>query len=127
MNTDTLFELGVNLSKGLRDDDKDIAKVLSHTNDPITSYEAAERANLNDQEYEVYIAIQNYGGKDFTAKELSEKSGLNYWTIQRRLSGLRNKGKIKRVQYRENTSPETFVLHYSKREGCCVWKLFYRS
>ena len=36
MNTDTLplFELGVNLSKGVRDEDADIARVLSHTDDP---------------------------------------------------------------------------------------------
>ena len=34
MNTDTLFELGVNLSKGIRDEDADIARVLSHTDDP---------------------------------------------------------------------------------------------
>lgn len=34
METDTLFELGVNLSKGLCDEDKDIARVLAHTKDP---------------------------------------------------------------------------------------------
>jgi len=96
---------------------------LSHRDDPQTSFDAAEKLNLNDQEYEVYIAILNSGGVDFTAKELSKNSGLNYWTIQRRLSGLRNKCKIKRVQEREYLSPDSYVLRYSKREGCCVWRL----
>jgi len=100
---------------------------LSHTNDPQTSYDAAEKANLSDQEYEVYVAILNYKGANFTAKELSEQSGLNYWTIQRRLSGLRTKGKIKRVEYREHISPVTYVLRYSRRDGCCVWRLVNRK
>lgn len=100
---------------------------LSHTNDPETSYEAADKmiesGKLNDQEFGVYSAILKYGVyRNFTAKELSEKSGLNYWTIQRRLSGLRQKNKIRRVQYREHTSPVTFVLRCTKRKGCCVWR-----
>ena len=41
--TGTLFELGVNLAKGLRDEDKDIARLLAHRDDPETSRKAAEK------------------------------------------------------------------------------------
>lgn len=37
METDTFFQLGVNLSKGLRDDDKDIAHVLGNTDNSTTN------------------------------------------------------------------------------------------
>lgn len=101
---------------------------LAHKTDPDTSRDAAEKmvesGKLSDQEYEVYLAIKKYyKSTNFTAKELSKKSGLNYWAIQRRLSGLKNKKKIKRVYYREYTSPQTFVLQLEKRDGCCVWRL----
>lgn len=89
---------------------------VAHARDPQTSYDAGQKlldsGKLNDQEYEVYVAIKNYGGENFTAKELSEKSGLNYWTIQRRLSGLYHKGKIERINQR-----------FARRDGCCVWRL----
>ena len=90
---------------------------LAHRDDPITSYEAADRmvksGALNRQEERVLDAIKCYKcstwKEDFTAKELSNISSINYYTIQRRLSGLHNKGKIERTG--------------EKRDGCCVWKL----
>ena len=120
---DTLFDFAVRGARAQAEVNKLYQQPLSHTKDPQTSDEAAEKANLNDQEYEVYIAIKNYGRKDFTAKELSKRSGLNYWTIQRRLSGLRNKDKIKRILHREYLSPDSYVQRISKRNGCCVWRL----
>jgi len=118
---DTLFNLGVALSKGLRDEDKDIVKCLSHTNDPETSKEAAVKmvksGALSREEKEVLNAIKLHlswrkqfdESEDFTAKEVHYYRGLNYYKIQRRLSGLRNKGKIERTG--------------DKRDGCCVWRL----
>ena len=97
---------------------------LSHKDDHQTSYEAADKmigsGKLNRQEELVYQALKTHlsydGIEDFTAKELSYQ-GIGhlagYYTIQRRLSGLRNKGKIERTG--------------EKRDGCCVWKLGYRS
>ena len=122
MSTDTLFELGVNLSKGLRDDDKDIARVLVHTKDPLTSYKAAEEmiesGKLSYQENQVWQWINSYlyanQKDDFTAKELVWWRYSNkYHVIERRLSGLHRKDKIERTG--------------EKRDGCCVWKLVYRS
>lgn len=107
-------------------------KTLCHRNDPETSRQAAEKmvvsGELNRQEQEVFALIKWKKNNSFlvfptfTAKELSnyrlytEKAGnfpnvgfLNYYTIQRRLSGLHRKGKIERTG--------------AKRDGCCVWRL----
>lgn len=117
----SLFELGVNLSRGLRDEDKEIARVLAHTKDPQTSKDTAlkmvESGKLSRQELRVYEGILGYYRdvsveRTFTARELAYWNiafGLNYYLIQRRLSGLRNKGKIERTG--------------EKRDDCCVWKL----
>jgi len=90
---------------------------LSHTNDPISSYEAADKmiksGELNRQEQRVWKAIRllhkTTRCDNFTAKELNYWTGIGYFIIQRRLSGLHNKGKIKRIG--------------EKRNGCCVWCL----
>ena len=91
---------------------------LSHTEDPATSYEAADKlvksGALNRQEQRVWDEIcwwiaHRY--PEFTAKDLAHyaDADINYYTIQRRLSGLRNKGKI------EHTG--------EKRNGCMVWRI----
>jgi len=94
---------------------------LAHTNDPQTSFDAADKmvesGRLNDQEQDIYSSIYHYitrdFHKDFTPKELAYwmlgDTKENYFIIQRRLSGLYNKGKIERTG--------------EKRNGCCVWKL----
>lgn len=93
---------------------------LSHTRDPITSFEAADKlvksGKLNQQERIIWQAITKLLCKhspvsyfNFTARELSVWAELNYWMVQRRLSGLHNKGKIERTG--------------EKRDGCMVWKL----
>ena len=96
-------------------------QTLCHKNDPETSIEAARKmvdsGKLSRQEKMVLRGIQHHliGGhrKDFTAKELAKwmlgHFPTNYYMIQRRLSGLYRKGKIKRTG--------------QKRNGCCVWKL----
>lgn len=98
---------------------------LCRRGDPETSYEAAEKmvksGNLNRQEQKVLNAIKTHlywrkhfgESKDFTAKELNYSRGINYYTIQRRLSGLHNKGKIERTG--------------EKRDGCMVWRLAERK
>lgn len=93
-------------------------KKLSHIYDPETSKAVATKmvksGKLSKQEkvvlYEIRVAY-NYISRpeDFTAKELSEWSGLDYHLIQRRLSGLCEKGKIRRTG--------------EKRDGCMVWCL----
>lgn len=107
-------------------------KTLARTENPQTSKDAAEKMvkseELSRQEDEVLYMIWTVRKSDFTTKEIAKRMlGYPYHKAydicRKRFSGLRDKGKIKRVQYRENTSPETFVLHYSKRDGCCVWKL----
>lgn len=91
-----------------------INRPLSHTNDPATSYEAADKmvesGKLNKQEKQVHKAIlEDCFGRDFTARTLAFVSGIDYFIIQRRLSGLRQKSKIARTG--------------EKRDGCCVWKI----
>lgn len=115
---DTLFQLGVNFTKGLRDKDEYIARLLSHRDDPETSKDAAVKmvksGKLSEQERGVLAEIESisywYKWDNFTAKEFGDQSILyDYHTIQRRLSGLRRKGKIERIG--------------EKRDGCCVWRL----
>lgn len=109
---DTLFEFAVKGMKAQAEVNK-----LCHRNGPVTSREAAEKmvqsGALNNQEETVLRAIKLFLShfpykKDFTAKDLRIEY-LDYYIAQRRLSGLRNKGKIERTG--------------QKRDGCCVWRL----
>lgn len=106
---------------------EDRPQPLSHTKDPVTSYAAADKlvksGKINRQENRVLQAIKIYvrhlGYKDFTARELAKATSkesakgtstwLDYFVIQRRLSGLRNKGRIERTGERRN--------------GCMVWRI----
>ena len=95
------------------------AKKLCHKNDPGTSYEAAEKmvisGKIKEQAERVWKAIQDYMlycaekemPQNFTAKELSEHSGLGYFLIQRRRIDLDDKLK----------------WTGEKRQGCCVWRI----
>lgn len=91
---------------------------LSHQRDPQTSYDAADKmvksGALSRQEQKVWEAIAKMSVSldNFTAKDLFVCSTISYYTIQRRLSGLRNKGKIERTS--------------EKRNGCCVWEIIER-
>ena len=98
---------------------------LSHTNDPQTSYNAADKmiksGKLSSQEKLVFDAIRDYltskvvyADLTFTARELSDTTNIDYHLIQRRLSGLNNKGKIERVMVGHKVI---------SRNGCCVWRL----
>jgi len=92
-------------------------KPLSHSTDPITSLEAEDRlrdsGGLNSQKRLVLEAIYDYlyrgyyPKEDFTAKELSKATNIDYHLIQRRLSGL--------TEYLTDTG--------EKRDGCRVLKL----
>lgn len=93
-------------------------KTLFHKNDPETSEIAADKliesGALSRQEQRVWDEIcwwiaHRY--PEFTAKDLAHyaDADIDYYTIQRRLSGLRNKGKIERTG--------------EKRGGCMVWRL----
>lgn len=100
---------------------------LAHTNDPQTSFDAGQKmvdlGKLNRQEQAVYEAILKRAyllgsiGPDFTPKEIAAwvegDYNKNYYIAQRRLSGLRAKGKIERTG--------------EKRDGCCVWRLSERK
>ena len=106
------------------------ARTLARTNDPETSKAAAvmmvESGALNRQEKEVYYEIKLQKAvyknsdftykEDFTAKEIAAKWSLvdgdynqRYYTVQRRFSGLANKGKIE--------------LTGARRDGCRAWRL----
>ena len=113
------------------------ARALARTCDPDTSKDAAvkmvESGALSRQESRVYEGILRYYRdvaveRNFTAKELAywnNAFGLNYYTIQRRLSGLLNKKKIERIQIGQERIGATnlFKPIYKKRDGCCVWRL----
>jgi len=108
---------------------------LSHTNDPQTSFDAADKmiksGKLKNQWQIVHRGITHYligsHQENFTAKEVAKwmlgHEPTNYYMIQRRLSDLRNKGKIERI----NSKGETYVENKGQkpliRDGCCVWRL----
>lgn len=111
------------------DDFRKKVKTLHHRNDPKTSREAADRmvksGALNRQEQEVYNDIRRYiidcKHNDFTPKELGAWCGTDYHTIQRRLSGLRDKGKIERIYLGVDKKSGRYI--FDRRDGCCVWRL----
>ena len=94
--------------------DKKLASVplfeqpLAHRADPQTSYDAIPDANeLSRQEREVYDAgikfqkeksPSRFYPDGITARELADRSKLDYHLIQRRMSGLRNKSKAAEVK-----------------------------
>lgn len=101
---------------------------LCRKQNPQTSRDAAEKmiksGKLNFQEEVVYEAIYDYVKyfqDDFTAKNIAERSNANYYTIQRRLSGLRVKDKIERVFIGYDKKTGRYI--YKKRDGCCIWRL----
>lgn len=93
------------------------SKLITHKADSQTSFEAADKmiesGALSRQEQRVWEAIKCYKchiwHNNFTADELSDVSFIDYHLIQRRLGGLRLKGKIERTG--------------QKRDGCCVWRI----
>lgn len=104
-------------------------KLLYHKkSDPCTSRIAAEKmvksGALSRREEQVLDAIRCYKcstwKEDFTAEELSNSSKINYYTIQRRLSGLHNKGKIERTRIGTNSKGKPI---YKKRDGRCIWRV----
>lgn len=108
------------------------AKTLFHKADPDTSKEAAEdmvkSGRLSRQERLVLITIEDVcaalGKKDFTPKEIVRwDSRFSYHIIQRRLSGLHNKGKIERIQIEGIKTHPAGNPVYKKRDGCCVWRI----
>lgn len=103
---------------------------LARDKDPMTSHLAAEKmvesGALSEQENQVFCWIVAYlkvnQKKDFTPKELVWWRYANkYHVIERRLSGLRNKGKIERLA--EDGTKWIEGKKQMIREGCCVWRL----
>lgn len=104
---------------------------LAHRDDPQTSYEAAEKlvklGKLTKQEQQVLNGIKSFLKEfrfmsDFTAKEL-KVFYLDYYVTQRRLSGLRNKGKIDRLNTKGGIYIEGKGQELMKRDNCAVWRL----
>ncbi len=110
------------------------AKLITHKNDPETSFAAAEKmiksGALSRQQNKVYTAIARYFlsysfSTGFTARELSNWAGLDYHKIQRRLNELRAKGLISRIKLGEERIGATDIYKpiYKKRNGQCVWQV----
>lgn len=127
--TDKLFNFAVRGIKAQAEVNK-----LCHKSDPETSRDTAEKmvksGALNRQEQKVLETIKyhvnNTFYKTFTAKELVGWRNLDYYLIQRCLSGLHKKGKIERIQ---STDRGKLLFYksgkpiYNKQDGCCVWRL----
>ncbi len=69
---------------------------LARNSDPISSFEAAEElvnsGELETQNRQVLTALKLHPG--LSSKKLAEVSGLNRYTVARRLPGLRDKGQV---------------------------------
>jgi len=107
---------------------------LAHAADPQTSYAAADKmiksGKLGEQEKRVLNAIGAIPGSamksfDFTAKKLFACSTISYYTIQRRLSGLRRKDFIGRARKDGGLccGEHPNMNYLVKRNGQCVWRL----
>jgi hypothetical protein len=105
---------------------------LSHTNDPATSYEAADKmvksGELNRQEQEVYANLKKYqryayySNYSLTAKELSEIAKLDYFMIQRRISGLIQKGKVEFLMKNGEWTRYPERKELATRDGCRIMR-----
>lgn len=98
--------------------------------DPITSHIAADKmvksGALSRQEWLIFKEVKDiiWPDNNWTASELADETlvvELDYHTIQRRLSGLHNKGKIERLNTEGGTYKEGDEL--MKRDDCAVWRL----
>ena len=76
--------------------------------DPVTSKEGVKTKAISKELWLILKAIQDIG-RDFTARELSNHSGIEYYVIQKRLSVLQRLGYIDRTGI--------------KRGGQMVWML----
>ena len=131
---DNLFQFAVAGMKAQAEVDKVCNQPLAHRDDPITSYEAAEKmvksGKLSKQERFVYRQIKwylrYYSQNDFTPKQVANSpvpDSRLYSTIQRRLSALRRKGKIDRLNTEGGIYKENCGQKLMKRQGCAVWRL----
>lgn len=87
-------------------------ELKSHRQDPETSKQAARRVQAAKQQEEVYQAYRVFA--PCTARELADKSGIDYFVIQRRSKELRNAFLIER-HYRDKAKKKPL-----KRGGCAV-------
>lgn len=83
----------------------------SHRHDPPTSKAAEHRANISGQALQVYTALRAHGPA--TMRELADKSGIDYYVCQRRISVLHNNNLAERTGSQEN--PDT-------GNHCSVWR-----
>ena len=72
------------------------SKYFHRTKDPETSRKAVNTLSIKGQCESILKAIKSLN-KPFTASELSDFSGIDYYTIQKRLSVLERKDQIQRT------------------------------
>ena len=134
MNTDTLFEFAVRGARAQAEVNELCQQPLSHINDPLTSYKAAEKmvksGELNRQEKKVWVAINDYlycfSKSNFTTKDIPKM--MRYYSYdkaydicRKRFSGLEMKNKIELI--RIDFDKKTLKHIYKRRDGCRVWRL----
>lgn len=131
----TLDEFATRGMKAQAAVDKLCNQPYAHTNDQQTSFDAGQKmvesGKMSVQENQVFGYIEAYlknhpKAKDLTAMELAMWRYSNkYHVIQRRMSGLRVKGKIGRVRLDGGiccgSKPNTKYLVV--RDGYCVWRV----
>jgi len=81
--------------KRIKDDFFD-SKYFHRTTDPDTSKEAVNKTSIKGQCEDILNAIKSLN-TPFTALDLADYSGIDYYIIQRRLSTLQRKGHIERT------------------------------
>ena len=85
-------------------------KLHSRTLDPQTSKKAAREVEFTRQQQQVYDALVKFDRpQGLTPKELAALSGIDYYTISRRMNELYIKCKV-------------IVLKDIERECCRVWR-----
>lgn len=82
----------------------------SHRHDPETSKRAERRANISGQALQVYDALLRIG--PCAMFELSERTGLDYFICQRRISVIEKNDLAERIGTTVNPT---------SGNKCCVW------
>lgn len=116
MDTDTLFQFAVKGMKAQAEVNKLCQQPLAHTNDSLTSFEAADKmvksGELSKKQAVVLKVMRTYSNNhaDFTPRDLAGGNWSSlYFEIQRRKNELKNKGLIEKIG--------------KTRDGCEVWRL----
>ena len=92
---------------------------LARRTDPMTSHDAADRAQNFSKHHEatIFNAICEAGTPGVNYREISQMTGMEPVAVARRLSAMESRKLIERRINPESTKPRDYL----QRDGCALW------